>query len=260
MTKNEVAVKTESTALVDGDALSILEQFSGAGYGDVTASDFNIPRIGIIGALSPQLRKNDSAYIEGAEEGDIVDIGIGQVFKDGIEFLPVSRIKTWIRWAPRKSGQGIIEKYDYDYIKENNLARNDKNEFLEKDGSEIIETWEFYGLNLTAGGRRSFLPMKKSNLKVARRLFAQANEMELPNGKKAPLFFHTWKLNSFDDSSNGNTWKNWSFAKGSPITELELRDKYLPIAVEFHKQVEAGQVQGVDERDEPSSNPEDAPF
>lgn len=258
----EVTTKTGNTEVAVNDAASLLDQFAGAGFGDVTASDFNIPRIGIIGDLSPQIKRNDAAYIEGAEPGHIVDVGMAQLFTNGIEFLPVSRVKEWIRWAPRKTGQGIIDRYDYDYIAQNNLVRNERNEYLEKDGSEVIETWQFFGLNLSTGGtgRRSFLPMKKSNLKIARRWFGQMNELTLPSGNKAPLFFQTWKLGSFSDSGNGNTWYNWTVNPGRPVLELENRDRVLADATEFLKQIQAGQVQGLDEREDNASAKEEAPF
>jgi hypothetical protein len=255
----EVA-KAGSTEVSTIDAASLLDEFAGAGFGDVSASDFNIPRIGIIGDLSPQIKKNDAAYIEGAEPGHIVDVGMAQLFKTGIEFLPVARVKEWIRWAPRKTGQGILDRYDFDYIKENNLERNERNEYLEKDGSEVIETWQFYGLNLSAGGRRSFLPMKKSNLKIARRWFGQMREERLPNGNIAPLFFNTWNLGSFSDSGNGNTWWNWTVAKGTPILQLEARDRVVADAVDFLKQIEAGSVQGLDEREDHGVAKEEVPF
>jgi hypothetical protein len=258
MTK-EVA-KAGSTEVAVMDAASLLDEFSGAGFGEVSASDFNIPRIGIIGDLSPQIKKNDAAYIEGAEPGHIVDVGMAQLFKDGIDFLPVARVKEYIRWAPRKTGQGIIERYDYDYITKHNLQRNERNEYLESDGSEVIETWQFYGLNLSAGGRRSFLPMKKSNLKIARRWFGQMREERLPNGNIAPLFFNSWKLGAFSDSGNGNNWWNWTVAKGTPVLQLENRDRILADAVDFLKQIEAGSVQGLDDREENAGTKEEAPF
>lgn len=258
----ELATKTGSTELALDDASSLLEQFSGAGYGDVTASDFNIPRIGIIGDLSPQLKKNHAAYIEGAEAGHIVDVGMAELFKDGFDFLPVSRVKEWIRWRPRKTGEGIAERYDYDFIKENNLERNDRNEYIVQDGSgdEVIETWQFYGLNLTAGGRRSFLPMKKSNLKIGRRWFSQMREEKLPSGNIAPLFFRTWKMGSFLDTGNENQWWNWTVAKGDLVLDLPNKDAILKDAIDFSKQVEAGVVRGTDERDDIATAKEDAPF
>lgn len=262
MTKNEVVAKTGSTELATNDALSILDQFAGAGYGDVTASDFNIPRIGIIGDLSPQIKKNHAQYIEDAEAGHLVDVGMSQIFKDGIEFLPVARVKEWIRWRPRKTGEGIAERYNYDFIAENGLTRNERNEYIVQDGSgdEVIETHQYYGLNLSANARRSFLPMKKSNLKVARRWFGQMREEKLPSGAIAPLFFYTWNLGSFLDSGNENQWYNWTISKGRKVVDLENRDSILADAVDFLKQIEAGQVQGLDERDDTATAKADAPF
>lgn len=258
----EITTKKENTELVVADAASILDQFAGEGYGDVTASDFNIPRIGIIGELSPEIKKNHSRFIEGAEPGDIADIGMSQVFKDGIDFLPVARKKEWIRWRPRKTGEGIADRYDYDFIKENGLVRNDRNEYIVTDGSgdEVIETHQYYGLNLSANGRRSFIPMKKSNLKVGRRWFGQLREERLPSGAIAPLFYYTWHMGSFLDSGNENQWYNWTITKGTKILELANRDSLIADAVDFLKQIEAGQVQGVDERDDHANAKEDIPF
>lgn len=262
MTK-EVAIKEETGKALDvTNANSLLEQFSGEGYGDVTASDFNIPRIGIIGDLSPQLKKNHSAYIEGAEAGHVVDVGMSQLFPDGIVYLPVARVKEWIRWRPRKTGEGISARYDFDFIKENNLERNERNEYIVNDGTgdEVIETWQFYGLNLSAAGRRSFLPMKKSNLKIARRWFSQMRETKLPNGNIAPLFYSTWKLGSFLDSGNENNWYNWTLAKGDDVISLPNRDAILADAIDFLSQIKEGTVRGVDERDDQPSASKETPF
>lgn len=258
----EVA-KAKSTEVADVNALSMLEEFAGAGYGDISASDFNIPRIGIIGDLSPQIKKNHAQFIEGAEAGHIVDVGMSELFKDGIDFLPVARVKEFIRWRPRKTGEGIAARYDYDYITENNLQRNERNEYIVTDGSgdEVIETWQFYGLNLSANARRSFLPMKKSNLKIARRWFGQMRELKLPNGAIAPLFYHSWKLGAFQDSGNENQWWNWTVGKGSLVTELPNANEIVQTAADFLKQIEAGSVQGQDEREDNSaSNSTEAPF
>ena len=122
----------------------------GEGFGDVTASDFMIPRLAVIGDLSPEIKRNNAKYIEGAIPGDLVDVGMGQIFKD-INFLPVARVKEWIKWAPRSTGKGIVDRFNYDYIAEKGLQRNSRNEYIDHTDKtipdcEVIETWQFMAL------------------------------------------------------------------------------------------------------------------
>lgn len=266
MTKNEVVVTEEtSKELANLSDLSFFEQETNEGLENLTASDFLIPRLSIVGDLSPSIKKNNSAYIPEAEVGDIVDVGMGEVFKDGIDFLPVARVREWIQWAPRSTGEGITARYTHDIIKELGLERNDKNEFIVQEGPfkghEIIETVQYYGLNLTAGGRRSFLPMKKSNLKVSRKWTGWLSDEKLPNGSKAKIFWRSYRLGSFEESKQTFNWFNWTVSKGKTLPEIENWQQYAAIAKEFQEQITAGLVQGADDRDDNSSSSnEDAPF
>ena len=50
-------------------AVSILEEMSkdsGGGFEEVTSSDVQIPFVRVIQAMSPQIKKSDSAFIKGA--------------------------------------------------------------------------------------------------------------------------------------------------------------------------------------------------
>ena len=61
--KNAVAVKEEAKLPVEFD----FGEFGGDdGFGDTNSSDFVIPRIGLIGDLSPQIKKGNAKYISGA--------------------------------------------------------------------------------------------------------------------------------------------------------------------------------------------------
>ena len=62
--------KNENGKLPAGLA-EAFEADSGFGFEEVTSSDLQIPFLRIIQALSPQLKKSDAAFIEGAGQGDI---------------------------------------------------------------------------------------------------------------------------------------------------------------------------------------------
>ena len=87
------------------------DAFAGEGFGHQDATDFLIPRVAILGALSPQVKKNGADEIEGAEIGDIVDVAMDEFLaKQGKSFdiVFVARKKTAFLWKPRKLVAGLL--------------------------------------------------------------------------------------------------------------------------------------------------------
>ena len=243
---NEV-VKTKKNELVTAD----FDAYSGAGYGHQTSTDFLIPRIAVLGDLSPQLKKNKAEYIEGAEVGDIVDVAMGEILaKQGstFDFLPVIRVKEVIEWKPRNEGGGIVSRHILNetmeaYCTGLGVSQNKDFEYINNAGNELVETHQYYGINLSADNRWSFMPMKKSNLKIARKWFTKATSIKLPNGNQAPLFYKSYKIGSFLDSGSGNEWWNYQVNDG-PLLQ-ETGDGWQAIfadAVKLMEAVQSGQA------------------
>ena len=61
-------------------AEAAFEADSGMGFEEVDKDDFQIPFVRILQALSPQLKKSDASYIEGASQGDIFNTVTHQVW------------------------------------------------------------------------------------------------------------------------------------------------------------------------------------
>ena len=62
---------TDSKIPATSDLMKAFTEDSGSGFEEVTSSDIQIPFIRIIQALSPQLKKTDPGFIQGASQGDI---------------------------------------------------------------------------------------------------------------------------------------------------------------------------------------------
>src|SRR5690554_4094010 len=144
MTKKNELVPAEKGKQEVAVADDFFQQNAGAGLDNVTASDMLVPRLTILQSLSPQLKKRDSAYIEGAEVGDICDVGTGQLYKDGIMFLPVYYRKDYLEWAPRSSGGGLVDIHSDPSILDK-TTRNDKKQPVLDNGNLIQETAQFFG-------------------------------------------------------------------------------------------------------------------
>lgn len=203
------------------------EEFAGAGLNNVGSDDILIPRLGIIQALSPQLKKTKSEYIPGAEEGIICDLGTAELFPDGIWFLPVYYRKDYLEWAPRESGEGLVEVHSSPTIMDQ-TSRNDANQVVLPNGNVVQETAQFYGINLTAGGRLSFIPMASTQIKKARRwnTLATGEKLRRSDGSEfvAPLFYRTYFLTSAEEGNNKGDWYGWVLNRGKALPEISLEE------------------------------------
>lgn len=106
-------VKNELVELVNGVESEIPEwmQKSNEGSEEVSASDLIIPRIDVLQALSPQIKKTNEKYIEGAEEGMIFNTVTNQLFGNSILMVPCFFRKEYVVWKERKSGGGFFGSF-----------------------------------------------------------------------------------------------------------------------------------------------------
>lgn len=246
----EVAT-TKQNEIVNTAAFDDFADFAGEGFGETNSSDFVIPRLGLVGDLSPQKKRGDAKYIEGSETGDIIDSALNIVVAKGygfgneaetVPFLPVKRIKEVITWKPRNAGGGIVHREVLtttieEYAKKVGATQNDRFEWKLPNGDEVIETWQLYGLDLIRN-MPVFVPFKKTNLKAVKPWFTQRFGTKFPVGTKAagktvPLLFRVVNLHSFEDSGNGNKWANWKMVDGKSLPELENGAELKTLAEDF---------------------------
>ena len=219
-TKNEVAPATNQLPDIAGG----FEQYAGAGLENVGVKDLLVPRLSILQALSPQLKRKDAAYIEGAEAGMIADVGTGELFPDGVLFLPVHYRKDFLEWAPRSTGKGLVATHGDPSILDQ-CSRDEKNRPVLPNGNYIAETAQFFGINLTAGRRKCFIPMASTQLKKARKwnTLATGEKLKRSNGTEytAPLFYRAYKLGTADESNTEGSWAGWTIERDKSLPELE---------------------------------------
>jgi hypothetical protein len=250
--KAVAVVNSGATDLVTHDDFG---DFAGMGTENVTAKDLLIPRLTILQDLSPQVKKNKPEFIEGAEIGQICDVGMGTVFEGPIIFLPVLFRKDYLEWAPRASGKGLIAIHDNDRIL-SKCTKDEKGRPFLPNGNYIAETAQFYGFNVTDGMRKCFIPMASTGLKKARQwmTLATGEVLRRTDGSSfmPPLFYRVYELDTVEDSNNEGTWFTWKITRGMSLPELPaelsgdsnwhaLRDR----CMEFHKSL----VTGVDKAD-----------
>jgi hypothetical protein len=227
-------------------------EYANAGMENIGARDLMVPRLSIIQKLSYELDPKDGRYIPDAKEGDIYDAATGDLFPDGVVFLPCHYAMSWIQWAPRSSGRGLVEIHKDDGIL-TKTTLNERRKPMLPNGDYIAETAQFYGFNLTAGGRRSFIPMTSTQLKKARKwnMLSTGERVKRADGSEftPPLFYRSYMLTTVDESNTDGRWKGWKIERGEKLSDLgaimgfdwrSMKDQ----AVEFYEQLLKDEVRG----------------
>ena len=201
--KNELAKATEAKAteggaLVLNDRPDWLDPDSFRGSEDVTAKDVILPRLDVLQALSPQIKKSDPQYIEGAEQGIVFNTLSGELYGESITFIPVVFKREFIVWQDRKAGGGF--RGAFNTAEE---AEHERQMLENPDGHEVVETHVHFILLVHEDGRteEAVLSLSKSKRKVSRKLNSL---IQMIPGDR---FARVYKLTAIEvDGPKGEYW------------------------------------------------------
>lgn len=237
---------TSSTALVAVDDLSAFDG-GPTGFENVTSRDLLIPRIGILQGLSPAVSPGKPEYNPEARPGEIYDHGLQERFPNGIVFIPVYYVMQWLEWFPRNTGKGLAKIHDTDAIL-SETVEDEKGRAVLQNGNYIAETAQFYGMNVTAGFRKSFIPMPSTQLKKARRLLTLSTSEKLKRGDGSeftpPLWYRSYALTTVPESNAEGNWMGWKIERGAALSDYANWRSILDDIKAFREQCVKGMVRG----------------
>lgn len=261
MNKSLTTVGTKKLAIVDDNVPALADDFAselqgfGTGFENLRQEDVIIPRLTIIQGLSPQIIPNKPEYDPNARVGNIYDVGLGQSF-DSVEFLPCHFSVAYLEWAPRERGGGLVsiseKKPDA-----STYSVNDRNQMVKNNGNIISETAQIYGLNLSAGGRPSFIPFSSTQLKRSRKWMTLATGERIEvNGvlQTPPLFYRSYTLSSVPESNAKGNWMAWDIKPSLRIDQIPDGKSRLATIRAFRQQITSGEVRGDIEHEQDHTN------
>lgn len=221
-----MATKKETTEVatqVNGVSAEMPEWLKkgNAGSEDVSANDMILPRVDVLQALSPQIKKSDPAYIPGAEQGQIFNTVTGEIYGSSVTFIPVTFRKEYVLWKTRKAGGGFIGAFKSEQEAIRALAG-----VQNPDDCEVVESHQQFSMILTYHGiEEAVFSMTKSKLKVSRALntliqiagvdrFAKAYKMEAVEASSDKGDFWSFKV------SNAGFVSKELYEKGKALCDM----------------------------------------
>ncbi len=238
--------------------------FATAGEGvDYDTSELQIPFVRVIQALSPQVKKNDPAFIKNASAGDVFNTVTGQYWEGekGIHVVPCFQQTKYFEFVPRAEGGGFVGEVEINNPDISKTKRVGASEIL-PNGNELVKSDQHFCLLLGEDGmfQPVIVDMKSTQLKVSRRWKTQIAMLKIkdPKGQlKTPALFATvWSLKTTEESNDKGSWYNWSVEMVKQVDDKNLFSE----AISFRNSVKSGAAKAVEEDHGSDDETEQVPF
>lgn len=213
---------------------------AGAGLEEVSVTDVQTPYLRIAQALSPQLKKSGSDFIEGLDQGDIFNTVTKQFWKadEGVTVLPVYFQLKYNEWVPRNEGGGFVREHPHD--SPDVLALEQSKDSTMQSGNDLVKTATHLVKIMHENGALEtvILDMKGSNLKRSRG-WNSLMSMQRHDGVLLPSYAKTYTVKTSEVTGDQNSWFEYRLALHGDIESLEQFND----ADELRKEMVAGSVQ-----------------
>lgn len=196
MTKE--VTKKGSTEIVD------VGMFDGqdSGFEGTDAGTFKTPFLKILQALSPELQKDDSKHIPGAEQGDYCNSATQDLYKNlNVIVLKVEHIL--VVWQPERGG--FVGRYPRS-MENDIVATREGMKKWDANMNSVVDTIELYCVNADDPSDIFIFPLSKASIKHAKS-FATRLRLLKANGKPVNVSWAgVWNISTVKESNKEGTW------------------------------------------------------
>ena len=233
---------TDSKIPATSDLMKAFTEDSGSGFEEVTSSDIQIPFVRIIQALSPQLKKTDPGFIQGASQGDIFNTVTKKFWtaEEGIEVIPIYYQLKLLEFIPRSQGGGFVGELNSSSLDVQKAVRDtDTGLELLENGNELVRTAQHYVKVIHEDGslENAIVDMKKTQLKKSRG-WNSIMMMQKNKGVTLPSFSSLYKLTSTEAGNDKGSWHSWSISHARQMDSMEAYTE----AKSTHMSIKTGEM------------------
>lgn len=252
--KKEVALTTAAGQPLIPVTLSLdyLAGDAGRGSQNVTQKDTATPMLIMLQSNSPQTKKQDGKYIDGAQPGMILNNVSNELLdgEKGFMVVPAYFEKVFIEWKPNREGFVAIHDVNTklrEQVKMTPVKQADgsmKELPLIPNGNLLVETNQHYVLIVGDNGavEPAVIPMVSTALKCSRTWNSLIKKMTMTDSKgqmfNPASYYMVYKLNSKYRTKGNNSWFTWSVQQVGPVPNRTLYEA----AKAFEAAIDAGSV------------------
>jgi hypothetical protein len=254
----QVATK-EDAPLAVSDAE--LHQFAGQGA-EFSTDDLAIPFLNVLQDNSPQIKKREGKYVEGAEAGMLFNTVSNELFdgEEGVEVIPCAYQRNLVEWVPREQEGGFVASHDPESGILQQAIKNERGQDVLPNGNYLANTANHYILLLspTYGLTQAVLSMTSTQLKKSRRWNTQMVSRTLTVGdevKPYPSFAFAYRLRTMSESNAKGSWFGYDISGQRPVIRSELT-----MGAAFHTAVMSGTVKARPQEEATTTTTDDVPF
>ena len=203
--------KKDETNVVAFDP-SMFEQDANKGLGNLGMDDLAIPFLRILSDTSPQIKKRDPLYIEGAESGMIYNTLTKEIFDGdkGVQVIPCSYQRQYIEWQDRGKGTGApvnIHSGDSNILSK--TTRDDQRKDRLTNGNYIEDTANHFCVVKSDNGvwSQALIAMKSTQRKKSKRWNSLMLGLKLKGAKglfTPPSYSHIYLLKTIAESNDSD--------------------------------------------------------
>ena len=228
MAKTQQAVQKieeEEHALVTAN---MYEEDAGGGFEEADRDSYAIPFLQILQALSPQLDKNDGAYVEGAEQGDLYN-SVTAAKYGTVRVVPCHFRRTFIEWVPRNAGGGFVAEHDTAEGAElmKTATRDESNNDMLPNGNQLVDTRTHYCMVINEDGSTEnvVVAMSSTQMKKSRQWMTRMQNIKLRRGDGTLFtpasYSHIYGLSTVQESNDQGKWYGWKIETIGPVNLTE---------------------------------------
>lgn len=248
----EMAEKAKADLALSEEMNDLLEEDAGSGTENVSAEDMMIPFLNILQSLSPQLRKQDPAYIKNAEEGMFFNTATERLYdgEKGIVAIPVYYMRRYTEWNLREKGGGLVRDHGSDGSVVERCKKDDNGRDITADGTQIVVAGTHYVMIVDPDSgevERAVMALSSTQLKVSRKWNTMMQQVMIKSPKSGKTinpasFYMSYLLTTVPDSNDKGSWMSLKVQPHRPTLELDNGEELYMAAREFKNAIAEGAV------------------